>query len=101
MALRVHLCVAPHPYPSPLPFSFDCSFRPLHAKRHQPRCRNYVKFLVDRDGRPAKRFGPSFDPLRFEADVRLLLSRRDVTPEECVMHPGRKVCNADRILGEL
>lgn len=61
-------------------------------------CRNYVKFLISRDGRPVKRFGPSFDPLRAEADVRLLLAGRDVTPEECVLHPGRKVCNADRIL---
>jgi hypothetical protein len=43
---------------------------------------------------------PAFDPLEFEADVRLALVGKDVLPEECVMHPGRKVCNVERLLGE-
>lgn len=60
---------------------------------------NYVKFLVDRNGRPVKRFNPSYDPLEFEGDVRLLLAGKEPTPEECILHPGRKVCNVDKILG--
>ena len=31
-----------------------------------------VKFLVDRNGQPVKRFGPQYDPLKFEDDVRPL-----------------------------
>lgn len=60
---------------------------------------NYVKFLVDRNGQPVKRFGPGFDPLEFEGDVRLLLAGKDPTPSECLRSPGKKVCNVDRILG--
>jgi hypothetical protein len=63
-------------------------------------CRNYVKFLCDRSGRPVKRYGPAFDPLEFEGDVRLVLAGKSPTPEECYMHPGRSVCNVDRILGQ-
>lgn len=59
---------------------------------------NYVKFLVDRDGQPVKRFKPAFDPLDFEGDVRLLLAGKDVLPAECIMHPGRKVCKVDNYL---
>ena len=33
---------------------------------------NYTKFLVDRQGRPVKRYKPGFDPLEFEDDVRYL-----------------------------
>lgn len=61
-------------------------------------CRNYVKFIVDRDGKPRKRFGPAFDPLEFEGDIRLLLAGKDPTPAECLSHPGHKVCNVDRLL---
>ena len=67
-------------------------------RTHAYAFRNYVKFLCDRTGRPIKRYGPAFDPLDFEGDVRLALAGRDPTPEECVLHPGRKVCNVDRIL---
>ena len=35
---------------------------------------NYVKFLVDRNGRPVKRFGSLYDPIDFEDDVRACLS---------------------------
>lgn len=56
---------------------------------------NYTKFLVDRDGVARKRFKPSFDPLDFEADVRLLLAGREPQPPECIAHPGRKVCKVD------
>lgn len=31
-----------------------------------------AEFLVDRQGRAAARFGPSFDPLKFELFVRVL-----------------------------
>jgi len=54
---------------------------------------NYTKFLIDRKGQPVKRFKPSFDPLEFEKDVQLLLQGRDPLPEECILHPGRIVCN--------
>ncbi|KAH7615682.1 putative Glutathione peroxidase [Nannochloris sp. 'desiccata'] len=59
---------------------------------------NYVKFLIDRNGKPVKRFKPGFDPMEFEGDVRLLLAGKDPLPAECIMHPGRKVCNVDRLL---
>ncbi len=59
---------------------------------------NYVKFMIDRNGKPVKRFKPGFDPLEFEGDVRLLLAGKDPLPAECIMHPGRKVCNVDRLL---
>ncbi len=62
---------------------------------HPPSPRSYTKFLVDRDGVARKRFKPSFDPLDFEADVRLLLAGRDPQPPECIAHPGRKVCKVD------
>ena len=35
---------------------------------------NYVKAITDLKGRPVKRFGPSFDPIAFEGDVRLQAS---------------------------
>jgi len=59
---------------------------------------NYTKFLYDKSGVPVKRFKSAFDPLDFEGDVRLLLAGKEVTPPECVSHPGRMVCNVDRIL---
>ena len=58
----------------------------------------YTKFLCDKRGVPVKRFKSAFDPLDFEGDVRLLLAGKEVTPPECVSHPGRMVCNVDRIL---
>jgi glutathione peroxidase-family protein len=33
--------------------------------------RNYVKFLVNREGQAVARYKPGFDPLDFEADVSL------------------------------
>lgn len=54
---------------------------------------NYVKFLVDRNGQPVKRYKPSFDPLDFEKDVQLVLAGKEPLPEECFLHPGRIVCN--------
>ena len=59
---------------------------------------NYTKFLIDRTGAPVKRFKPAFDPLGMEGDVRLALAGRPVLPGECIAHPGRKVCNVDRLL---
>jgi hypothetical protein len=69
----------------------------MHHNVHSG-CRNYVKFVCDRNGKPLKRYGPAFDPMAFEGDIRLLLAGKDPTPEECFMHPGRKVCNIDRLL---
>jgi glutathione peroxidase len=45
-----------------------------------------------------KRFKSAFDPLGFEGDVRLVLAGRAPLPAECIAHPGRKVCNVDRLL---
>lgn len=60
---------------------------------------NYTKFLINREGMPVKRFKSAYDPLDFEGDVRLLLAGKEVTPPECAgLHPGRKVCNVDRLL---
>jgi len=56
---------------------------------------NYVKFLVDRNGQPVKRFGSAFNPADFESDVRLLLAGKPPLPEECILHPGRRVCKVD------
>lgn len=53
---------------------------------------NYTKFLVDRNGRPVKRYKPAFDPAEFEDDVRLVLAGKEPLPPECFAHPGRKVC---------
>ena len=66
----------------------------VHHPFHTCTC-SYTKFLVDRDGVARKRFKPGFDPLDFEADVRLLLAGREPLPAECIMHPGRKVCKVD------
>lgn len=32
--------------------------------------------------------------------VRLVLAGKAPTPGECVLHPGRNVCKADKILAE-
>jgi len=56
---------------------------------------NYVKFLVNREGKAVKRYKPSFDPLDFEKDLQLVLKGRDPLPEECFLHPGRLVCKVD------
>lgn len=61
---------------------------------------NYVKFLIDRQGVPAKRFKPGFDPMEFEGDVKMLLAGKSPLPAECIAHPGRKVCNVDNLLAE-
>lgn len=59
---------------------------------------NYEKFLVSRDGVPLKRWKSAFDPMEFEGDVRLALAGRPPLPAECFAHPGRIVCNVDRLL---
>lgn len=59
---------------------------------------NYVKFMVDRNGQPVKRFKPGFDPLDFENDLRLVLAGKGPLPNECILHPGRKVCKVERYL---
>lgn len=56
---------------------------------------NYVKFVVDKNGQCVKRFGPGFDPLEMERDVKSLLAGKGVLPEECILHPGRIVCKVD------
>lgn len=59
---------------------------------------NYTKFIVDGTGKAVKRYKPAFDPLDFEGDVRLLVAGKSALPHECIAHPGRKVCNVDKIL---
>ena len=34
---------------------------------------NFTKFLIDRDGRPVRRYAPTVDPAAIEADIRKLL----------------------------
>ncbi len=41
-------------------------------------CRNYVKFLVDREGRPVRRYTSTFDPIKAEDDV---------SPDAAIAHP--------------
>lgn len=54
---------------------------------------NYVKFLIDRNGRPVRRYNPYFDPLKFEGDVRLLLAGKDtLLPESCLVDPDSPEC---------
>jgi glutathione peroxidase len=36
---------------------------------------NFTKFLVDRDGRPVRRFGPLVTPARLRKDIEALLAR--------------------------
>lgn len=57
---------------------------------------NYTKFLVDKDGVARRRYGPSFDPADFEADIRLLLAGKEPLPPECILHPGRSACKVKR-----
>ncbi|KAK9811092.1 hypothetical protein WJX73_001991 [Symbiochloris irregularis] len=59
---------------------------------------NYVKFLVGRDGQPMRRYGPQYDPSKFEDDVRLLLAGKDPLPLECRKKPGLIKCNVDKLL---
>ncbi|GMH34301.1 hypothetical protein BSKO_02135 [Bryopsis sp. KO-2023] len=54
---------------------------------------NYVKFLINRDGKPVRRYTPYFDPLKFEGDVKLLLAGKDnLLPEECLANPDSPEC---------
>jgi glutathione peroxidase-family protein len=39
-----------------------------------PLPRNYTKFLVDKSGKPYKRYGPTSHPLSIQADIELLLN---------------------------
>mmetsp|Transcript_31659 Transcript_31659/g.70404 ORF Transcript_31659/g.70404 Transcript_31659/m.70404 type:complete len:85 (+) Transcript_31659:595-849(+) len=59
---------------------------------------NYVKFMIDRNGQPVKRYKSAFDPLDFEGDLRLVMAGKTPLPQECVLHPGRKVCNVEKLL---
>lgn len=43
---------------------------------------NYVKFLVDRNGIPIKRFSPVFDPKNFERDVVATLAGEPLPKKE-------------------
>lgn len=60
---------------------------------------NYVKFLVNRDGVPMRRYRSIFDPLQFEGDVRLLLAKKDfLLPEDCLLESDSQKCNVDKYL---
>ena len=63
-----------------------------------------VKFLIDKKGQPVKRFGPQYDPLKFEDDIKLLLADKPLLPEECKKQPGRRPkdlqCSVSKILAE-
>jgi glutathione peroxidase len=59
---------------------------------------NYEKFLIDCNGVPVKRYNSPFNPADAENDLHLVLAGRPPLPEECVMHPGRKVCKVPDLL---
>lgn len=42
---------------------------------------NFTKFLVDREGRPFRRYGPRTSPLSFRGDIEKLLSSMNATAE--------------------
>lgn len=41
---------------------------------------NFTKFLVDREGRPFKRYAPTVKPLEFESDIVALLGKSAMAP---------------------
>jgi glutathione peroxidase len=45
---------------------------------------NYVKFLVNRDGVPVRRFKPGFDPVDFEEDLVATLEGRPLPAKQRV-----------------
>ncbi|GAQ87484.1 hypothetical protein KFL_003560110 [Klebsormidium nitens] len=45
---------------------------------------NYVKFLVDRNGVPVRRYKPGFDPVNFEEDLVATLAGRPLPPKQRV-----------------
>lgn len=51
------------------PFSLPGQPRPIPGQEPGVIEWNYVKFLVDRNGQPVKRYKPAFDPMSFEDDV--------------------------------
>ena len=52
---------------------------------------------MDRNGVAQGRFGPAFDPLKFEGYVQSLLAGKGPLPKECLNHPGRKICKVDAV----
>lgn len=56
---------------------------------------NYVKFLIDREGRAVRRYTSTFDPLKFERDVQLCLAGRELGPERCLKVPSADGCLQD------
>lgn len=43
---------------------------------------NYVKFLIDRNGNPIRRYKPAFDPINFEKDVVAALEGKPLPVKE-------------------
>ena len=48
--------------------------------------------------RPSPWFSHAVLKLGTGAQVRLLLAGKDATPSECALHPGRIVCQVERLL---
>lgn len=54
---------------------------------------NYVKFLIDRNGRPVRRYSPYLDPLSFEGDVKLMLANINaLVDESCLLNADQPQC---------
>ncbi|GBF97775.1 glutathione peroxidase [Raphidocelis subcapitata] len=83
-----------------LPNDAPGSQRPLPGMPPGEITWNYTKFLVGRDGAPLARYKPGFDPLDFEADVRLALAGLQPRPSNCLLHPGAKGCSVAKLLRE-
>lgn len=54
---------------------------------------NFVKFLIDQNGRPIKRYGPKVSPAHLRPDIRRLLEHKPV-PGECHMCGGGAMISA-------
>ncbi|KAK9837614.1 hypothetical protein WJX74_001377 [Apatococcus lobatus] len=80
--------------PNSLPNTFSPFGIPLPGEKGKIEW-NYVKFLVDRDGKPVRRYTSTFDPIKAEDDLRLVLAGKPPRPEKCVGKPEQAGCKPD------
>jgi len=77
--------------PGSLPSAFSPFGFPLPGEKGKIEW-NYVKFLVDRDGKPIRRYTSTYDPIKAEDDLRLVLAGKPPRPEFCVGQPEKAGC---------
>lgn len=78
------MCLNPHVLP--------LTMQPICMAVHHCAAANHVSFTIRQ---LQNHFGHKLDS---EAQVRLLLAGKDATPSECALHPGRIVCQVERLL---